>query len=265
MRRSQRVEFEGGSGFPQAGIVDLPDDPPKAVVLLTHCFTCNKDLKAIVRISRALAQLGFAVLRFDLTGLGGSRGDFSQTNFSTNQADLRAAAEFASREIAPPSFLIGHSFGAACSLSLLQSIDSVLGAISIAGPSDTCHLADLLQRMDPKIASEGIGGVTIGGVDYVIRKQMLDDFRSHDLPAILRRTSKPTLLFHSPEDETLGYENMLRLFGFLTNRNEGDAEASMASMVTIPGADHLFVKDDADLEFVANTIAVWCERILLLN
>jgi len=39
-----------------------------------HCFTCSKDLHTMSRLARGLAGAGFAVLRFDFTGLGESVG-----------------------------------------------------------------------------------------------------------------------------------------------------------------------------------------------
>ena len=194
-RKSYRVKFAGGNGFQLAGIVDRPD--PNAggigqqampIVVFSHCFTCNKDLKAIVRISRALSEHGIAVLRYDMTGLGGSDGDFSQTNFSTNQADLSAALRFAETELGRVTALMGHSFGGAVSLahagqgSELDS-ESLKAVITLAAPSDTKHLAELLARRDPDIEKHGRGSVTIGGIRWEIEKHMLADIRSHDLPA----------------------------------------------------------------------------------
>ncbi|MCA9127358.1 MAG: alpha/beta fold hydrolase [Planctomycetales bacterium] len=259
-RRSERVSFPGGSGFQLGGIVDFPVGEPLARVVFTHCFTCNKDLKAIVRISRGLAELGFLVLRYDLTGLGHSSGDFSQTNFSTNRADLAAAVEFVATEYGKPQFLVGHSFGAACSLSSAQAIDSVLGVVSLAAPSDTSHLADRLLRMDPQISTAGCGSVTIGGRTFRIHEQMLHDFRSFDLPTTLRSLSKPALLFHSPEDETLGFEHVLRLYSLLTQRAQGDPAPSAASLMCLPGADHLLVKNPADITLVTQVISAWMHR-----
>lgn len=262
-RSSERVSFIGGSGFELAGIVDLPDGHPKATALFTHCFTCSKDLKAIVRISRGLAEHGYLVLRYDLTGLGGSQGDFSQTNFTTNRADLLAAAGFLSDNFAPPSFLIGHSFGGACSLSMADEIPSVRGIVSLASPSDTTHLADLLQRMDPKILSAGVGEVTIGGRTYAIAKQMLADFRAFDLPVLLRKLAKPTLLFHSPEDETVRFDHVLRLYSLLTQRaTEDNTPPAAASLICLPQADHLLVNNPADISFVTHLTAAWFTRIL---
>jgi len=262
-RSSERVSFVGGSGFQLAGIIDLPDAHPKATVLFTHCFTCSKDLKAIVRFSRGLAENGYLVLRYDLTGLGGSQGDFSRTNFTTNRADLRAASNFLSDNFAPLSFLIGHSFGGACSLSMAEEISSVRGIVSLASPSDTTHLADLLQRMDPKIASEGVGEVNIGGRSYAVAKQMLADFRAFDLPARLRKLGKPTLLFHSPEDETVRFDHVLRLYSLLTQRAiEDSTPPAAASLICLPKADHLLVNNPADISLVTSMTAAWFARIL---
>lgn len=261
-RRSARVTFPGGSGFDLGGIVDLPDGPFKSTVLFTHCFTCNKDLKMIARIGRSLAEVGFLVLRYDLTGLGNSSGDFSQTNFSTNQADLLAATKFLASEFEGPRFLVGHSFGGACSLSLAQQITSVQGVASLSAPSDTSHLARLLERMDPEISVKGLGVVSIGGREYPIRKQMLDDFRNQDLPATLRKLTKPTLLFHSPTDETLGFEHVLRLFSLLTQRADRDPEPAPTSLICLAGANHLLANQPADIPFVVNTLAAWFDRLL---
>lgn len=256
---SVRVTFAGGNDHLLHGIVDAPNDPPLANGLFTHCFTCNKDLKAIVRISRGLAARGLRTLRYDLTGLGNSQGDFSLTNFTTNRADLWAASQFMAAEYEAPQYLIGHSFGGACSLSMAQEIDSVKAVVSLASPSDTHHLADLLSRMDPEIPNKGIGSVSIGGRQYAIRKQMLTDFRKHDLSSYLSQLTKPVLLLHSPADQTLGFEHVMRLYGMLSQGGGADVPPPV-SLISLPGADHLLINDPADIPFVTQTMAAWLRR-----
>ena len=90
-----RVEFPGADGQMLAGRIDKPDGVPKAWALFAHCFSCSKDVHAARRIAGRLTGQGIAVLRFDFTGLGNSEGDFANTNFSTNIADLVAAARLA--------------------------------------------------------------------------------------------------------------------------------------------------------------------------
>lgn len=262
LRRSQRVQFYGSQGRLLSGIVDQPADPPSAFALFSHCFTCSKDLKAIVRISRRLAEQGIGVLRYDFAGIGDSEGDFSDTNFSTNLIDLQGAAEFLSLNFTPPKLLIGHSFGGAASLAAAESISSVQGVALLAAPSNTSHLADLLERMDPKIATEGIGQVTIGGRNWRIKKQMTENLRSHDLPSRIAHLTKPVLIFHSPEDETVGYEHAMQIFSWLTQRIAHQPNSPGASLISLPGADHLLIKNAADIPLVADTISVWLQRLM---
>jgi len=105
------------SGFPAHPAPCFPRDwtrpaePPLAYALFAHCFTCSKESKAATLISASLAERGVAVLRFDFTGLGGSEGEFANTNFSSNVGDLVAAAGHLRKHYRAPAILIGHSLG----------------------------------------------------------------------------------------------------------------------------------------------------------
>jgi|HubBroStandDraft_1064217.scaffolds.fasta_scaffold00269_16 uncharacterized OsmC-like protein len=100
--QTERVVFPGAEGRSLAGRLDAPDTPPLAYALFARCFTCGKDILAASRIAAGLALRGIATMRFDFTGLGSSDGDFSNTDFSSNLADLLAAvAHLRSRGRAP--------------------------------------------------------------------------------------------------------------------------------------------------------------------
>src|SRR6185369_14943488 len=117
------ITFPNGRGEQIAARLELPEDEqPLAYALFAHCFTCSKDLKAVVSISRALSSKRIAVLRFDFTGLGESEGDFSTTTFSSEVSDLVAAAHFLEREYEAPRLLIGHSLGGAAVLAAAAGI-----------------------------------------------------------------------------------------------------------------------------------------------
>ena len=85
---SKRIEFRGSQGDLLSARLDQPTGVPHAFAIFAHCFTCSKDIAAASRVSRALADQGIAVLRFDFTGLGHSDGEFANTNFSSNIEDL---------------------------------------------------------------------------------------------------------------------------------------------------------------------------------
>ena len=263
-RLSYRVDFTGSQGYRLAGIIDRPshDRDITATAVFSHCFTCNKDLKAIVRISRALSSMGIAVLRYDMTGLGGSDGDFSQTNFTTNFEDLRTAVQFAKQELGTVTGLIGHSFGGAATLAIAseyslapETADDIPPvAITLAAPSDTQHLAQLLAEMNPEIESHGTGLVSIGGRKWRITKEMLADFRSHDLTALVSKINRPTLLFHSPKDETVRYDHALRLMTLLQGNPKNACNPSLISLID---SDHLMTRPSTIVQWVAHSTAAF--------
>ncbi|MEO1526616.1 MAG: alpha/beta fold hydrolase [Planctomycetota bacterium] len=266
---ARRVKFAGGhEGVELAGIIDAPTfrPPDGPVAVFAHCFTCNKDFKATVRISRALAACGVSVLRFDMRGLGGSSGRFADSNFTTNLEDLAAAIRFARSELGEVTALLGHSFGGLAALvtaSKASDSDATLPlaelgfVATLAAPSDTHHLATLLLRLAPTIESEGVGTVTIGGISWEIARQMVDDFLSHDVTVALPKIACPVLLMHSPEDQTVLFDHALRLMSLIQQR---ESAIHPVSLVSLDGADHLLVKNSRDLEFAAGVLSTWCER-----
>src|ERR1700740_1027739 len=114
---TERFEFPGSNGQQLAAALDTPDGPVRAYALFAHCFTCGKDVLAAKRIAVALASKGIAVLRFDFTGLGSSEGDFANSPFSSNVADLVRAADHLRETRKAPATLIGHSLGGAAILA----------------------------------------------------------------------------------------------------------------------------------------------------
>ena len=114
---TERFQFTGEGGHQLAAALDLPDGEPVAYALFAHCFTCGKDVLAAKRIATASAANGIAVLRFDFTGLGSSEGEFANTTFSSNVADLVRAADHLRATRKAPAILIGHSLGGAAVLA----------------------------------------------------------------------------------------------------------------------------------------------------
>ena len=245
---SQRIYFPNRSDIRLAGILDLPESEATSFAIFSHCFTCTKDLKAIVRISRGLAKHGIGVLRFDFTGLGDSHGDFSNSNFESNLADIQSAIDWLSHEYQPPQLLIGHSLGGAAMMAAVDNIASAKSIVTLAAPSCTKHLAKFLGTTNPAIESEGVGQVSIGGRTHTIRKQMLESLANFDLSTAIEKISIPHLIVHSPTDETLAFKHAEDIFA-----QTGGAK----SLVTLVGSDHLFINQPNDVVYVADLIATW--------
>src|SRR5258707_15741432 len=138
--KSIAVRFPGRHGHDLAARLEMPSRPPRACALFAHCFTCSKDSKAAVFVSTALAEHGIAVLRFDFTGLGGSEGDFANSDFSSNVGDLVAAADFLRKTYRAPAVLIGHSLGGTAMLAAAQKIPETLAVATIGSPYGPDHV-----------------------------------------------------------------------------------------------------------------------------
>jgi putative redox protein len=250
---TKRVTFENAVGHKLAALLDLPvDDEPIAYALFAHCFTCSKDYKGVARVSRALAAEGVAVLRFDFTGLGESEGEFADTTFSSNIADLAAAADYMSRELQAPKILIGHSLGGAAVLQAAARIPSAAAVATIATPSSTEHLAGMIRSNHAEIESTGEAEVRIAGRTFKIRKEFVDDLSAvnmHDATAGLGRA---LLVFHSPADTIVGIDHAQQIF---------EAANDPKSFISLDRADHL-LSDADDARYVGSMIASWARRFI---
>lgn len=255
---SQRITFENEAGVLLAGIIDLPDQPVTRYALFAHCFTCTKDLKAIVKISRGLAKQGIAVLRFDFTGLGGSGGVFADSNFETNVADIQAAVRWLSENHQAPQLLIGHSLGGTAMIATASQIPSAACIVTLASPANTHHLVQTLYRLNPAIEQQGFGEVVIGGRTHMIRKTLLDSLQRRNIQQPLNALSLPHLILHSPTDETLPIDHADEMFAE-TGRLQKRVD-NYRAYVTLPGSDHLLVNQPEDINFVVGLIANWGRR-----
>src|SRR3954468_13861474 len=142
---AERFDFPNAAGQKLAALLDRPPGEPRAYALFAHCFTCGKDVHAAKRIAEGLTALGIAVLRFDFTGLGSSDGEFANTTFSSNVADLVCAADHLRRTEAAPALLIGHSLGAAAVLAAAGDVPEARAVVTIAAPSDPGHVTHLFR------------------------------------------------------------------------------------------------------------------------
>ena len=249
--KRNKVEFES-NGIKLAGLLESSDsDAVRAYALFAHCFTCSKDIAAASRISRALVALGYAVLRFDFTGLGNSDGYFSNTNFSSNVEDLVAAADFLRSEFQAPQLLIGHSLGGAAVLKAAQSIDEVIAIATIGAPFDAQHVSKQLGSDLEKISKDGEAEVDLAGRKFKIKKQFVDDIRSQNNYHIAK-LRRALLILHSPVDATVNIAEAEKIY--LQARHP-------KSFISLDKADHLLSRRE-DSEYVAACISAWASRFL---
>lgn len=245
------MTFPGAEGAELTGRLELPVGRPRAHVLFAHCFTCGKDLAAARRISARLVAEGFAVLRFDFTGLGESGGDLAATGFTSNVGDLVAAADAMRRRWEAPSLLVGHSLGGAAVLAAAGRIPETEGVVTIGAPSDPAHVRGLFTEEDlAAIDREGAAEITLAGRRLRIGRRLLAEIEAASIDDAVRSLGRPLLVLHAPGDEIVDISHAHRIF---------DLAAHPKSLVALDAADHL-LSDRSDAEWAATVIAAWASR-----
>ena len=250
--KTHKVSFPGSQGGELAAVLEMPDDTPRCFALFAHCFTCTKDIFSARYLTSELARRGFAVLRFDFTGLGASEGEFENTNFSSNVRDLQCAADYLKSAHSPPALLVGHSLGGAAVLSAAVDIPEARAVATVGAPAEPAHVRHLFTGAESEIDEKGEAEVLLSGRPFRIKKQFLDDIESVRLCERIATMNKALLVMHSVADKTVGIENAAKIYA---------AAKHPKSFVSLDRADHL-LSDKRDAVYASGVLAAWAERYI---
>jgi alpha-beta hydrolase superfamily lysophospholipase len=253
----ERLRFRGVTGAPLAGVFHPanPTGPGRGVrgnLLVVHCFTCSKDLHTMSRLARGLAGAGFAVLRFDFTGLGESGGDFSATTLSTNLGDLAKAVACLQERGPEPIGLIGHSLGGAACLLAAGELAAIRSLAVIAAPSTAGHIRGLFRGVEAEIDQAGSAWVRIGGRSFPISAQFLADLERHEVERRTSELGRPLLVLHPVDDKVVAVTEGERIFTLARQPK---------AFIPLLATDHLLTSRRASAEAVS-ALVDWFTRTL---
>ena len=251
--KKERIQFRNRKGIELSAFIYHPlDKQPRFFALFAHCFTCNKNLKAVQNICNTLSQTGVAVMSLDFTGLGNSKGEFEQSNFSSNISDLEDASGLLQERYEAPSLLIGHSFGGAAAIFAAQSLPEIKALVTIGSPSDLKHITHLLDDHIEHIKENGSSSVNIGGRPFKINHSFIQDIQQNDLGSCLSKLRKPILILHSPQDLIVDIRHAAQLY---------EKAFHPKSFISLDGADHL-LSNPADSEYVGEMVSSWSKKYI---
>lgn len=250
---SEDFDFVGSQGETLAGRLHLPEEKALGSILFAHCFSCSKDLSIQTRLANGLAEAGYAVLRFDFTGLGESGGDFADTTLSANVSDLTRAAAALIAEGFGPCGMVGHSLGGAAAILAAQRIKTVRSLATIAAPSVAAHVSHLFgDRWDDLLSGTPVE-VAIGPRALTINPSFATDLNDHDLRSAAFGLNRPYAIFHAEDDTVVGIDNAEALF-------EGAQEPKR--LIRLAEGDHMFVKPEHTAILTAE-VRAWFDETLL--
>lgn len=198
----------------------------------------------MTRLARGLVDGGYAVMRFDFTGLGESEGDFATSTLGHDVRDLAAAAtELIGRGFGPCG-LLGHSLGGAASLLAAARLKTVRSVVTIGAPASPDHIRHLFTQDSD--GEQDTVELTIGGRSFAVARNFLDDLSKHDQADAVAQLGRPLLVLHAVEDEVIGIEQGEQIFA---------AASQPKGFQPLLNADHLLTDRQAAQHALLHTLA----------
>jgi esterase/lipase len=248
-----KCSFKNSQGHLLDARLDMPAGGAdiKAFIIFCHCFTCTKETITTFRLSRLLAEAGYAVLRFDFSGLGNSEGDFSATTFSSMRSDLNSAIDFLKKNYQAPSFLMGHSLGGTTALSIAQDNREIMGVVTVASPSEPEHVLHHFGHALTLLEQDIPASFEVAGRHYNIEPGFIHDVRQFDMPACLSHLNKPVLIINIEHDALVDESNASEIQQWVSGETQ---------LITIKNSDHL-LSDRPSVIDVAEQIISWIDKL----
>lgn len=251
-RKNLKFSFSNNRGQRLSGTIDLPEGDILFYGVFAPCFTCTKESHAAHKVCRAIAARGGAMLRFDITGLGGSEGSFADSNFSTRILDITAACHAIASEYRPPALLIGHSISGTAALAAVRHLPYIKALATLGSPRDPVYILDKFRRNNQITLKGDIAELTIAGHKVDVKKSFIEDMSVHDVVDATREYDRKLFVFHAPHDEIVSFENAEIIF----DRATCDKELIPLS----DQATHLLEQGSEEAVFMAETLSTWVKN-----
>ncbi|MFN7114725.1 MAG: alpha/beta hydrolase [Alphaproteobacteria bacterium] len=255
-RTSTKISFPNGRGQQLAAILDAPADTPLFYGLFGPCFTCPKETHAAAKVCRALAEDGVAMLRFDVTGVGGSEGRAADTDFTSRIGDMRAAYDFLAAAYAAPKIIIGHSISGTAALSAVRHMPDIGLVATIGSPSDPAAVIAKFRRNGDIDENENGATINVLGTPHHFGAHFVPDMLAQTVAEDTAGLDRKLMVFHAPHDRIVSYDNAETI-----TARAAHADAELIRLDD--AATHLFENRGDDALFVAETIMLWCRRHLV--
>ncbi|MEJ2366524.1 MAG: alpha/beta hydrolase, partial [Deltaproteobacteria bacterium] len=250
----EQIEFLNLSGEKLAGTFHVPAKNSRHGIIFGHCFTCSRHTSILRVLSLALVDAGFNVLRFDFSGNGQSEGKFSESLYSKQVDDLKAASTFMSARGVPWIGLVGHSMGAMAALLAASEVEEVKAVCTLAAKASVLKTDHFLSREQvEELQLTGRVHFTSRGRNLELTEAFFADAEQYDFPSIMASLPQPLLVIHGDMDEIVPVDNAYRLQQYKRINTE---------LAIIHGADHMFSQDGHRQE-VAQRVTHWFTGLAL--
>ena len=252
----KQIQFPNHFGEKLAGTFHAPPEDSRRGIILGHCFTCSRHTRILRDVSLALVAGGFKVLRFDFSGNGQSEGNFSESSYSKQIAEMKSAASFMSAEGVSWLGLAGHSMGAIVALLAAAEMDKVRTVCTFAAKASALHTSRFFSESQlQELQSTGRVHFASRGRNLELTEAFFADATKYELSNIMPSLLQPWLIVHGDQDELIPMEDAHQLYQYRPVNTE---------LAIIKGADHMFSQDKQRQE-VTELVVDWFKKFALKN
>ena len=203
-----------------------PPGDPRRLVVIGHGVTANKDRPWAVALATALAEAGYAALRFSFSGNGDSEGSFGASCPTKEAEDLVAVLDAAEAAGHPRVVYVGHSMGAVVGVLVTHRDPRIAALVSLAGMVDAAGFAER------KFGAQGPGELMWDKPECPLSQTFFDDMAAvGSVEHLAEAVRVPWLLVHGDADTVVPPEESTAIAA---------RAAGPVTVALLPGVDHVF-------------------------
>lgn len=223
----KKINFSNSKGDKLVGILHIPKEKTKKIVILSHGFISKKDRPKWVVAANTFCEGGFGAFRFDFGGCGESE-DRPLTVRSQND-DLKSAIKLVKEKGFDEILLLGASLGALC--SILNVAEKGVKGLILWAPVTKSKTPELLndETVKKDLEEKGFTIIENRGKSHTIPKEYFEERKNVDQKEMLSRIKFPVLIIHGDKDEIVPLEHSQESLELLPEGSE---------LIVIRGGNH---------------------------
>ncbi len=200
----EKVNFKNSRGLNLIGVF-YPSKSRRGIII-SHGFTANKDRERLIKLSEKLNKNGFAVLRFDFSGCGGSDNDLISVRGEVD--DLKSAINFMKDKDIKKFGLVGESLGGLISL---EACSDVIGTMVLFAPVTDKRKPEIEEGIIKTNENADHKGEKFiihkkEGREFEISEEYLKERASVDKDKLFQKIKCPIFIIHGSNDTTIPIE-----------------------------------------------------------
>lgn len=234
----KKIYFQNSKGDKLCGVIINPSgSKERPIIVMAHGFSTSKNSASLTAISEKLNNNSISTLRFDFYGHGESEGSFEDITVSEAVDDILQAIRYLKSKGYKKIGLMGSSFGGIASI-MAASETNDLYVVALKSPVSDYETKEVIVKSEEELEEWREKGyryyVSGDGRKLKLNYSFFEDAVKNNGYEAAPRIQAPTLIVHGDNDESVPYEQSVKLSKIIPN----------CLLHTVRGAGHQYDKPE---------------------